>query len=241
MVPPSAYHTCCIVRRGDTTQTLVRGLDEVTSEMRILLADDHPVVLKGLRTLLENQPGWEVCGEAVDGQEATVKAGQLHPDVVVLDLSMPRLNGLEAARRILGANESAEILVLTVHDSEEMVRKALSIGVHGYVLKSDAGDELVIAIKTLWQHKTFLSRRLSKSLGQDPGNPSPHDFPALSPREREILQLLAEGRSTKQIATELSITVKTTETHRTNIMRKLGIHSTSDLVRYAIRNNIVQP
>ncbi|MGH9405766.1 MAG: response regulator [Terriglobia bacterium] len=215
--------------------------------LRILLADDHPVVIKGLRSLLENQPGWQVCGEACDGQEAVSKASELKPDVVVLDVSMPRLNGLEAARRIHSDLAGTEVLVLTVHESEEMVREALRAGVRGYLLKSDPSSELLDAIRTLSQHKPFLSHRISQKLGAaGPFSSSgrsrkllPDD--PLSPRERQIAQLLAEGKSTKDVASDLGISFKTAETHRANIMRKLDIHSTSELVRYAIRNNLVQP
>ncbi|MGH9435092.1 MAG: response regulator [Terriglobia bacterium] len=218
--------------------------------LRILLADDHPVVLKGLRTLLDDQPGWEVCGEAEDGQQAVAEVSRLKPDIVVLDLTMPKLNGLEAARRIIEMEAGTAVLILSAHDSEEMVRKALGMGVHGYVLKSDAGEELVMAIQAVRRRKRFVSRRFPRSR-IDPMAPAKTQFavdaggaravPGLSPREREVVQLLAEGETTKEVATRLRITVKTAETHRANIMRKLGIHSASELVRYAIRNHIVQP
>ena len=216
-------------------------------KLRILLADNHPVVVKGLRSLLETQPGWQVCGEAGDGQEAVTKANELKPDVVVIDVSMSRLNGLEAARRIQRSIPETEVLVLTVHESEEMVREALAAGVRGYLLKSDPSDELIDAIRTLTQHKPFLSNRVSHKLEGGRSWPAasanrktlPDD--PLTTREREVVQLLAEGKSTKDIAKALGISLKTAETHRANIMRKLDIHSISQLVRYAIRNNIVQP
>lgn len=215
--------------------------------LRILLADNHPVVVKGLRSLLETQPGWQVCGEAGDGQEAVTKASQLKPDVVVIDVSMSRLNGLEAARRIQRSIPETEVLVLTVHESEEMVREALAAGVRGYLLKSDPSGELIDAIRTLIQHKPFLSNRISHKLKGGSSwpatNASRKNLPddPLTTREREVVQLLAEGKSTKDVAKALGISLKTAETHRANIMRKLDIHSISQLVRYAIRNNIVQP
>ncbi|MGH9450057.1 MAG: response regulator [Terriglobia bacterium] len=219
--------------------------------LRILLADDHPVVLKGLHALLDDQPGWEVCGEAEDGQQAVAEVSRLKPDIVVLDLTMPKLNGLEAARRILQMEARTAVLILSAHDSEEMVREALGIGVHGYVLKSDAGEELVMAIQAVRRRKRFVSSRLRPGqidlAGRTSATQQPVDaggdgsVPSLSPREREVVQLLAEGETTKEVATRLRITVKTAETHRSNIMRKLGIHSASEMVRYAIRNNIVQP
>ncbi|MGH9469154.1 MAG: response regulator [Terriglobia bacterium] len=211
-------------------------------QLRILLADDHPVVLNGLRSLLETQPDWQVCGEAGDGQEAIAEAERLKPDVAVLDLSMPKLNGIEAARRIVSNTAHPEVLILTVHESEEMVREALQAGARGYVLKSDAGDELVIAVRALSQHKPFLSRRFSDQITNGSARRAKHAGPStLSARERQVVQLLAEGETTKDVAASLGIKVKTAETHRANIMRKLGIHSASGLVRYAIRNKIVQP
>jgi DNA-binding NarL/FixJ family response regulator len=210
--------------------------------LRILLADDHPVVLKGLRTLIDSQPGWEVNGEAQDGQEAVEKTGRLKPDVVVLDLSMPKLNGLDAARRILGSGVPTEVLLLTMHQSEELARQAADIGVLGYVLKSDPADELVAAIRSLSLHKPFVSHGLrERAVELSAPRQTAGEKPILSPREREVVQLLAEGQSTKEVATSLGITVKTAETHRANIMRKLQIRSASELVRYALRNHIVQP
>lgn len=212
------------------------------SQLRILLADDHPVVIKGLRSLLESQPGWEICGEATDGQEAISEAARLRPDVAVLDLSMPKMNGIEAARHIASLPGHPELLILTVHESEEMVREALDAGARGYVLKSDAGDELLIAVRALSQHKAFLSRRFAERLSDGAALPVKQQRPSsLSSRERQVVQLLAEGETTKEVAASLGIKVKTAETHRANIMRKLGIHTASGLVRYAIRNNIVEP
>jgi DNA-binding NarL/FixJ family response regulator len=211
---------------------------------RILVADDHEVVREGVRALLSAQPGWQICGEAVDGREAVEKAAALRPDVVVLDIGMPELNGLDAARQILQADPSVEVLILTMHDSEQTVREVVSTGARGYVLKSDAGRSLVAAVESLLQHKPFLTQRASeivldgfrRGLAPQPAT----EAGRLTPREREVLQLLAEGCSNKEVASRLGISGKTAEAHRANIMRKLGAHSVGELVRYAIRNNIVQ-
>src|SRR5271157_273437 len=215
-----------------------------TTGFRILLADDHAVVLKGLRALLGSQLGWQVCGEAKNGREAIEKVGQLKPDVVIMDLNMPELNGLEATRHIRKELPQTEVLILTLHESEQMMRQALDAGARGYVLKSDAGGELLAAVEAVRRHRLILSSRASQMLGEASTLPARGDVATrepLSPRERQILQLLAEGRSTKEVATALDITVKTAETHRSNIMRKLDLHCITDVVRYAIRNQIVQP
>ncbi len=215
--------------------------------VRILVTDDHEVVRRGLRALLEAQPGWEVCGEAGDGREAINKAKQLKPDIVILDISMPGLNGLDAARQILKGVPSAKVLILTMHESEQMVREVLDAGARGYLLKSDAGRDLVAAVDALRRHKTFFTSRVAEMVLHGylkGGAAAPEKKPSrdrLTPREREIVQLLAEGKSSKEVAVSLGLSVKTAETHRANIMRKLDLHSISDLVRYAVRNNIVEP
>jgi DNA-binding NarL/FixJ family response regulator len=214
--------------------------------LRILVADDHKVVRRGLRALLESRPGWEVCGEATTGREAVEKARELKPDLVVLDITMPELNGLEATRQILKALPRTEVLVLTIHESEQVVHEVLEAGARGYVLKSDAGRDLVAAVQALSQHKPFLTLGVTEMmLGAYQKGGLPQEEPGashspLSPREREIVQLLAEGRSNKDVATTLNISVKTVETHRANIMLKLNLHSIGDLVRYAIRNGIIE-
>lgn len=214
---------------------------------RILLADDHEVVRRGLRALLEAQPDFQVCGEAATGREAVEKAGECKPDLVVMDLSMPELNGLEATRKILRSDPQVEILILTMHESEQVVRDVLEAGARGYMLKSDAARDLVTAVKAMRQHKPFFTSRIAELVLQgflagraSSDTPGP-SLPALTPREREIVQLLAEGKSNKEVAVALGISVKTAEAHRANIMRKLNLHSLSDLVHYAIRNKIVQP
>jgi len=212
---------------------------------RIFIADDHEVVRKGLMSLLQAQPDWEVCGEAADGREAVEKAQQLKPDVVILDIGMPSLNGLEATRQILKTNPQAKVLILTLHDSDQVVREVLNAGARGFLLKSDAGRDLISAVEALQRHKTFFTSKVAEMVLDSflKSKPRPADEPereVLTPREREIVQLLAEGKSTKEVAVALGLSVKTAETHRSNIMRKLNLHSISELVLYAVRNNIVQ-
>jgi DNA-binding NarL/FixJ family response regulator len=207
--------------------------------VRILIADDHEIVRHGLRTLLESQPGWNVVGEASQGVEAVAKAIELKPDVVLIDLAMPELNGFEATRRIRETLPRTEVLVLSVNDAEHVAQQALASGARGYLVKSDAGGELVAAVEAALRHRSFISPRLSQSHDAVSGREAL--VAELTAREREITQLLAEGLGNKEIATRLDISVKTAETHRTNIMRKIGAHSVADVVRYAIRNGLAQP
>jgi len=214
---------------------------------RILVADDHEVVRRGLCALLQAQPDWEVCGEAGDGREALEKTQKLKPDVVILDIGMPSLNGLEATRQILKSNPHTKILILTLHDSDQVVREVLNAGARGFLLKSDAARDLVAAVEALRRDKTYFTSKVAAMVLEGylkngtPGAPQPvtPSRSRLTPREREIVQLLAEGKSTKEVAVALGLSVKTAETHRSNIMRKLELHSVSDLVLYAVRNNIV--
>jgi DNA-binding NarL/FixJ family response regulator len=213
--------------------------------LRILIVDDHAVVRRGVRSLLESQPGWEISGEAATGREAVDLAGRLRPDVVVMDLSLPELNGLDATRQILKESPRSEIVVLTMHHSEELARNVLQAGARGYVLKSDADQNLIAAIESVRQHKPFLTSTVTEFvLGDYMRRTETQDddlaHTAVTGREREIIQLLAEGRSNKEAASTLGISVKTIEAHRANIMRKLRLRSVSELVRYAIRNKIVQ-
>jgi DNA-binding NarL/FixJ family response regulator len=211
----------------------------------ILVADDHEVVRKGLVALLHAQPEWQVCGEAAEGREAVEKAFQLDPDVVILDIGMPHLNGLEATRQILKTNPQARVLILTLHDSDHVVREVLNAGARGFLLKSDAGRDLVAAVDALHHGKTYFTSKIASMVlegflkAAKPGAVPTPGRNRLTPREREIVQLLAEGKSTKAVAADLGVSVKTAETHRSNIMRKLQLHSVSDLVLYAVRNNIV--
>lgn len=214
---------------------------------RILLADDHEVVRAGLRALLEEQPGWEVVAEAVDGRDAVDKATKLKPDAVVIDIAMPSLNGLEAVRQIVKAVPHARVLVLTMYDSDPLIQQVLQAGARGYLLKSDAGRDLVSAIDALRRNKTFFTPKVSQMVLEGYLDRSPREKAVegepeslrLTSRQREIVQLLAEGKSSKEVAAVLGLSVKTAETHRANIMRKLDCHSVTELVRYAIRNHII--
>lgn len=211
--------------------------------LRILVADDHHVVRAGLRTLLETESGWEVCAEAANGREAVEKAKELTPDVAVLDIGMPLLNGVEATRQIRKLSPKTEVLILTMHDSESLIQEVLGVGARGYILKDDADRSLIAAVNALRQHKSYLSSRVSDVVSKSvlsPGDDPASDRRRLTPREREILQLLAEGKSNKEIANFLGISVKTAETHRANIMLKLDFHSITELVRYAVRNKIIE-
>jgi len=214
--------------------------------IRILLADDHDLMRRGIRGLLESEPDFEVCGEAANGREAFVLATHLNPDVVVLDLGMPELNGLDALKQIHKDVPATEVLVFSMHDSEGLVREVFAAGARGYVLKSDAARYLVEAIRSLSQHKPFFTERISEAILSslvaskgDPGKQAVADDP-LTVREREILQLLAENKSNKEIAVSLRISVRTVETHRRSIMQKLNATSIVELVHYAIRNGIVE-
>jgi DNA-binding NarL/FixJ family response regulator len=186
-----------------------------------------------------------VCGEASTGREAVAAAASLKPDIVVMDISMPDMNGLEATREILRSNPGTEILILSVHESEQMVHDVLSAGARGYMLKQDAGTDLIAALEALRQHKLYFTPRVSELvlggyLGHAPAEVPDAPFSRLSPREFQIVQLVAESKSNKEVATILDISVKTVESHRAHIMEKLGFHSVTELVRYAIRNNIVE-
>ena len=212
--------------------------------LRILVVDDHAVVRRGVRSLLESRDGWEVCGEAMTGRDAVEQSRRLRPDVVVMDLSLPELNGLEATRHILKDAPETEVLVLTMHQSEELARDVLQAGARGYVLKSDADENLIAAVESLRQHKPFLTPAVTEFVLDGyirDGADQDASRRAVTAREREIIQLIAEGKSNKNAASALKISVKTIEAHRANIMRKLHLRSVSDLVRYAIRNHIVQP
>ena len=213
------------------------------TSLRIMIVDDHAVVRRGVRALLESQAGWHVSGEATTGREAIDLARQLQPDIVIMDLSLPELNGLDATREVLKVSPGSEVLILTMHHSEELARDALQVGARGYVLKSDADQNLVAAVASLQQHKPFLTSSVTEFVLDDylrRGTDDGVKPTALTPRERQIVQLLAEGSTNKETASALGVSVKTVEAHRANIMRKLRLRSASDLVRYAVRNKIVQ-
>jgi DNA-binding NarL/FixJ family response regulator len=211
--------------------------------IRVLIADDHEVVRVGIRGLLE-ESDFTVCGEVSNGREAVEAAAALEPDIIIMDLAMPELNGLEAARQIRQAHPRIEILILSMHQSEKIVRDVLSAGARGYVLKADAGRDLLAALEALAQKRPFFSCNVVELLLQGYLSGSPVRGPVrasiLSPREREIIQLLAEGKSNKEVATCLNISVKTAETHRAHIIAKLDFHSVADLVHYALRNAIIE-
>ena len=212
--------------------------------VRIMVADDHEVVRRGLRALLEAQPNWQVCAEAADGRDVVKRAGELKPDVIVLDIAMPNLNGLEATRQLVKMDPAARVLILTLDDSEQLIRDVLSAGARGFLLKSDAARDLVSAVDALRQEKTYFTSKVASMvlngfLDRGSGASVEPSVNPLTSREREVVQLLAEGKSTKEVACVLNLSVKTAETHRSNIMRKLELHSVSALVLYAVRNNII--
>src|ERR1700678_1694349 len=223
---------------------LLLGGRENVHRLRILIADDHEVARKGIRSILEGHPGGEVCREGKAAAEAFKSESQFKPDLLLIDIGMPNLNGLDAARQILAAMPEALILILTIHDSEHIVREVLAAGASGFLLKSDAGRALVAAVEALQNRRTFFTSKVAQMMldgylrphsETESSNPS-----VLTPREREVIQLVAEGKTTKEIAITLSLSVKTAETHRTNLMRKLDLHSIADLTLYAVRNGIVQ-
>jgi DNA-binding NarL/FixJ family response regulator len=208
--------------------------------LRILVADDHPVVRQGICALLKAHAGWEVCGEASEGRQAVQMAKDLRPDIVILDIAMPTLNGLDATRQILNENADQKVLILTMSDSEQLIREVLGAGARGFVLKSDAAKDLVAAVQALERHRTFFTSRVQDILDSYFAPSSLATLPTLTSREREVLQLIAEGKTTKEVAVILGCSVKTAETHRSNFMRKLHLHSVSEVVLYAIRNQIVR-
>lgn len=213
--------------------------------MQILIADDHELVRNGLRMVLESQPGWKVCGEAVNGRQAVKLARELRPDVIVMDVTMPEMNGLEALRQICKVLPKAEVLILTMHESEQLVSDVLAAGARGYVLKADSSRLLVSAVESLSQHHPFFTGKISEVvlggyLKRRVSTKAADKIVAvLTAREREIVQLLAEGCSNKEVAVGLGVSVKTVDAHRANLMHKLNLRSVTDLVRYAVRNQII--
>jgi DNA-binding NarL/FixJ family response regulator len=214
--------------------------------IRILLADDHALMRRGIRDLLTTEPEFEIIGEAGDGREAVRLAEKFKPDVMIMDLAMPELNGLDAIRQIRKDAPEIELLVFSMHDSEELIREVFAAGARGYVLKSDVALYLIEAVRSLARHKPFFTPRISEAILNSlvstaaPGHVEPSRPGPLSAREREILQLLAENKSNKDIAKALGISVRTVETHRRSVMQKLDVSSIVELVHYAIRNGIVQ-
>jgi DNA-binding NarL/FixJ family response regulator len=215
--------------------------------VRILLADDHDVVRRGLRTLLGERTGWEVCGEAGSGREAVELARQLQPDVAIVDLMMPDLNGLETTRQISRASPRTQVLIFTMHHNETVIHDVLDAGARGYVLKSDDERHIIPAVEALLRRQPYFSAQVSETvlegyLRASQGSRAGEGLTArLTPREREVIQLLAEGHRNKQIAQRLGISIKTVDTHRTTLMRKIGVNSIVELVRYAVRNHLTEP
>ena len=213
----------------------------------ILIADDHDVVRRGMKSLLQSRPGWEVCAEASNGREAVELARKFKPQIVILDVTMPQLGGLEATRQILAALPRTEILILTMHESEELVGEVLEAGARGYVLKTDTGRDLLRAVEAVSEHNTFFTTKIAEIvlhgyLERKRQPETKRSQPgSLTAREREVIHLLAEGKSNKQVATTLGIATKTAEAHRINIMRKLNLHSIAEVVRYAVRNQLLSP
>jgi DNA-binding NarL/FixJ family response regulator len=212
--------------------------------LRLVMADDHEVVRRGLRMLLEAQSGWEVIAEAADGKQALKEVLEMAPDVTILDIRMPSLNGLEVAREIIKSGSKTRILILSIDESDEMIREVLDAGARGYVLKTDAARDLVAAVQALRDNKTFFTSMVQEMILsgflKKTGNPNKLPASRLTAGQREILKLLAEGKSSQEAAESLGISVKTVETQRTNMMRRVNCHSVSELIRYAIRNKIVE-
>jgi DNA-binding NarL/FixJ family response regulator len=214
------------------------------SAFRILVADDHPVFRFGVCSLLGSHEGWEICGQVADGRDAVEKCRQLRPDLLILDICMPKLNGMDAARQILKNNPAQKILVLTDVRSEQVVRDCLDAGVRGWVFKVDGTDDLVAAVEALQRNRSSFSSRVSDLimdcyLKRQRAGPAAAQAPRLSPREREVVQLVAEGKTSKEVAVMLNVAVKTVDTHRSNLLVKLRLHSIAELVLYAVRNEIV--
>jgi len=213
--------------------------------LRILIADDHELIRNSLRGLLSRHEGWQICGEAANGREAVEMAKRLRPDIVVLDVSMPLLNGIEATFQIRKALPRTEILIITMHETKELVRQVMSAGARGYLLKSDATAHIEAAVETLAGHRSYFAPSITNIMldaitATGGGGPMVGPEP-LTVREREVMQLLAEGKTNKQVATFLGLTVATAQTHRAIIMRKLHLSSVAELVRYAVRNKVIEP
>jgi two-component system, NarL family, response regulator NreC len=216
----------------------------MSKKIRVLLADDHGVVRKGLRFLLESEPDMEVAGEASDGREAVDSAAKLNPDIVVMDIAMPRLNGIDATAQIVKHYPAVGVIVLSMHSDEEYLVRTLTAGAKGYLLKDSAESDLVTAVRTVAKGKPFFSAAISQTLLEDylrqlqqKGLSDSYDL--LTDREKEVLQLLAEGKSNKEVATVLDVSPYTIETHRTHIMQKLNLHNTAEIVLYAVRKKII--
>jgi DNA-binding NarL/FixJ family response regulator len=235
-----------IARPVESIRASARLVQEplVSNAVRILIADDHELVREGMRAILHSEPGWVVCAEATTGREALEQALALKPDVIVLDLALPEMNGVEVTRQVRRMLPATAIVIVTMHDADQVVQEAIDAGASGYVLKADAGRTLKDAVHRILLRGEFISERVrysARAESSDDQSRVHRQSQRLTSRERQILQLLAEGRANKEIAAALGITTKTAETHRARIMAKLEIHSMSELVRYAIRNRIIEP
>jgi DNA-binding NarL/FixJ family response regulator len=211
--------------------------------LRILIADDHELVRQGLKALLSSKPGWVVCAEAANGREAIIQAQKHRPDIAVMDIAMPELNGLDAIRSISKMLPKTEFVVLSLHYSEQLVKEVVETGAYAYVLKSDADRDLVLAVEALANHRSFFTAGATHIIldsAKKDSIPVGLTRRCLTSREREIVQLVAEGKTSKEVASVLGISTKTAETHRSNVMRKLELHSVVDLVRYAVRNSVIE-
>jgi DNA-binding NarL/FixJ family response regulator len=213
--------------------------------IRILIADDHEVIRRGVRDVVEQHPDWQICGEASNGRQAVELALKTIPHVALLDLMMPDMNGLEATRAIKKALPKTEVLIFTVHETDELIREVIGAGARGYLLKTDPLRNIIAAVESLIEHKPFFTWKVSKKmldayLTEHARSESAPQVNTLTAREREVIQLLAEGRSNKAVSALLGISVKTVETHRAAIMKKLGISSVAELVRYAVRNKVIE-
>jgi two-component system response regulator NreC len=218
---------------------------EIRNGIRVLLAEDHTIVRKGLRSLLDGEAGIEVIGEAEDGREAIEKVGQLLPDVVLMDIAMPGLNGLEATRRIKKRFPQVQVVILTVHANEEYIFQILRAGASGYVVKQAAPTELLSAIQAAYRGESFLSPSVSRTVIEEyirraEATAGEDSYDQLTDRQREILQLIAEGHSNREMAELLHISIKTVETHRAHLMDKLDLHSTAELTQYAIQKGVIR-
>jgi len=227
-------------------EAAARATSPTPKAYKILVVDDHSIVRRGIRALLETQPDMEVCAEAADGATAMEQVIKERPNLVVLDLTMPEKNGLEVTRLIREESPSSDVLILTMHFSEEVAREVLRCGARGYILKSDADSELLTAVRHIKNNKPFFTGKLAASMAESfvrdtrPGNNGKGEDAALSNREMEVVQLLANGKSNKEAAAALGVSTRTVESHRNHIMRKMEFESFSDLIRFAIRSNLIQ-
>jgi two-component system response regulator NreC len=227
------------VRKTDVLQKTKENM-----KFRVIIADDHGVVRKGLRLLLEQYPELEVIGEAANGRDAVTMAAALSPQIVILDVAMPILNGIEAAEQILNADSKIGVIILTMHADESYLLRALNVGIKGYLLKESAEEDLLAAIRSVARGKPFFSRAINETLLEDYMRVLKHQglsdtFHLLTAREKEVLQLLAEGKTNKEVATMLDLSPYTVESHRTNLMQKLNVHNTAEIVLYAVRKRLV--